>query len=70
VCATHGIFTEKSNENLREVPRMIVTDTVPPVKLNREFWKNKLHICKTNQIFAEAIRRTHYEGGSISELLD
>lgn len=70
VCATHGIFTEKSNDNLKEVPRLIVTDTVPPVKLNKDLWKHKLHICKTTSIFAEAIRRTHYEGGSISELLD
>jgi ribose-phosphate pyrophosphokinase len=70
VCATHGIFTDKSNENLKDIPRLIVTDTVPPFRLIREQWKNKLYICKTTQLFAEAIRRTHYEGGSISELLD
>ena len=70
VCATHGIFTEKANENLKCVERLVVTDTVPPIKLDKEFWKNRLHICRTTQIFAEAIRRTHYEGGSISELLE
>jgi ribose-phosphate pyrophosphokinase len=70
VCATHGVFTEKANENLKCVERLVVTDTVPPVKLEKEVWKSKLHICRTTQIFAEAIRRTHYEGGSISELLD
>ena len=70
VCATHGIFTDKSNDNLKEVPRLVITDTVPPFRLTKDLWKNKLHICKTTQLFAEAIRRTHYEGGSISELLD
>jgi len=70
VCATHGVFTEKSNENLKDVPRLIVTDTVPPLKLIKDQWRGRLHVCKTVSLFAEAIRRTHYEGGSISELLD
>lgn len=70
VCATHGIFTDKANENLKEIKRLVVTDTVVPIKLAKEEWKNRLHICRTTQLFAEAIRRTHYEGGSISELLE
>ncbi len=70
VCATHGIFTEKANENLKCVERLVVTDTIPPIKLARDEWKNRLFICETTQLFAEAIRRTHYEGGSISELLE
>lgn len=70
VCATHGIFTEKANENLKSVDRLVVTDTVLPINLNKEEWKNRLFICRTTQLFAEAIKRTHYEGGSISELLE
>ena len=70
VCATHGIFTDKANENLKEIERLVVTDTVLPIKLVKEDWKNKLFICRTTQLFAEAIKRTHYEGGSISELLE
>ena len=70
VCATHGIFTDKANDNLKEIERLVVTDTVLPIKLVKEDWKNKLFICRTTQLFAEAIKRTHYEGGSISELLE
>lgn len=70
VCATHGIFTERANENLKDVERLVVTDSVNPVNLLKDEWRNRLFICKTTQMFAEAIKRTHYEGGSISELLD
>ncbi len=70
VCASHGIFTEKSNFNLSKLERLVITDSIPPVRLDLDQWKNKLFICKTSPLFAEAIRRTHYEGGSISELLE
>lgn len=70
VCATHGILSEKSVENLRDVDKIIITDTIQTPKNIKDELKNKLFICKTTQLFAEAIKRTHYEGGSITELLD
>lgn len=70
VCATHGILNEKSLENLSDISKIIITDTIPPSKIVKEELKNKLFICKTTQLFAEAIKRTHYEGGSITELLE
>lgn len=75
VCATHGLFTPGSDgttasETLKNIPRLIVTDTVPPFRLPPSEWEGRLHICRTTDVFAEAIRRTHYEGGSISELLE
>lgn len=70
VCASHGIFTDKSNYNLSKIENLIITDSIPPIKLDKSQWKDKLFICRTSPLFAEAIRRTHYEGGSISELLE
>ena len=70
VCASHGIFTEKSNYNLENIKKLVITDSIPPVKLDNSKWRDRLFVCRTSPLFAEAIRRTHYEGGSISELLE
>lgn len=71
VCATHGQFTGKANERLlNRVKRLVVTDTLPPhLRLNKDKWEGKLHVCRVADVFAEAIRTTHF-GGSISELLE
>jgi ribose-phosphate pyrophosphokinase len=70
VCATHGILSEKSVSNLIDIDKIILTDTIQIPRNIKEELKNKLFICNTTQLFAEAIKRTHYEGGSITELLD
>lgn len=70
VCATHGILSEKSVDNLKDINKIIITDTIQIPKNIKDELKNKLFICRTTQLFAEAIKRTHYEGGSITELLD
>lgn len=64
VCATHGVFTENSENNLKDIDNVIITDTVK----NKNKFKN-LHIVSTAKLFASAILRTH-RGGSISELLE
>lgn len=66
-CATHGLFVGRVNENLSSLDNIIVCDTIKP-KLNDENMK-KLHIISSTRMFAQAIRRTHEEGGSISDLL-
>ena len=67
-CATHGLFTGKAKENLAGVERLIVADTLP---LNRfgDMNMNNIHIVPTARLIAQAIKRTHEEGGSISDLL-
>jgi ribose-phosphate pyrophosphokinase len=66
-CATHGIFVGDANKNLENVPRLVVSDTIPPFRLNENI-KSNLYTIETSKIFAQAIRRTH-EHGSISELI-
>jgi len=67
-CATHGLFVGKVNENLSSIDAIVVTDTIKPCRLNEAIMK-KLHIIPTTRMFGQAIRRTHEEGGSISDLL-
>lgn len=69
VCATHGLFTGKASENLAKVKRLIISDTIPPWRLKLDEWKDRLHIVPTDRLIAKAIRRTHEEGGSLSDLL-
>lgn len=67
-CATHGLFVGRVNENLSSIDSIIVCDTIKPIKLAPEIM-SKLHIISTTRMFGQAIRRTHEEGGSISDLL-
>lgn len=66
--ATHGLFVGRVNENLSSIDNIIVCDTIKTKQLNEGNMK-KLHIISTSRMFAQAIRRTHEEGGSISDLL-
>jgi ribose-phosphate pyrophosphokinase len=68
-CASHGIFVGKPNETLANIPRLIVTDTIRSFRLDPEQWKDRLFVIPTTMMFAQAIRRTNEEGGSISDLL-
>ncbi|QDT63993.1 ribose-phosphate diphosphokinase [Calycomorphotria hydatis] len=70
VCATHGLFVGNGVEkNLEEVPRLVITDTIRPFRLKSSKWEERLFVIPTSMMFAQAIRRTHEEGGSISDLL-
>lgn len=69
--ATHGLFTGDAWQLLSgaELDRIIVTDSVPPFRLNRQLISKKLAIVSAAPLFAEAIRRIH-AGGSLLELLE
>lgn len=69
VCATHGLFVGAARKNLENIPRLVVTDTIRPFRLDALEWDERLYVIPTTRIFAQAIRRTHEEGGSISDLL-
>ena len=68
-CATHGLFVGDVEANLEHVPRVVVTDTIRPFRLDGTAVAARLHVIPTARMFAQALRRTHEEGGSISDLL-
>jgi ribose-phosphate pyrophosphokinase len=69
--ATHGLFTGQANRLLEDpgLERVVVTDTVPPFRLDPQIAGGKLVVLGTATLFAEAIARIH-GGGSIVDLLD
>lgn len=69
-CATHGLFVGKAAENLARVPRIVITDTIRPFRLETTPAADRLHVIPTAKMFGSALRRTHEEGGSISDLLE
>ena len=69
--ATHGLFTGKPDETLKEeaLRQIITTNTIPPFRLEQTKIKDKVTVLNAAPLFAEAIKRI-YEGGSIVELLE
>ncbi|MGZ3158103.1 MAG: ribose-phosphate diphosphokinase [Burkholderiaceae bacterium] len=69
--ATHGLFTGDANAVLVDpvLERIVVTDSVPPFRVNEDAVKAKLTVLSTTTLFAEAIHRLHV-GGSVVELLE
>lgn len=68
--ATHGIFTGDPDKTLQEesLQQIIVTNTIPPFRLQHTHVKEKVKVLNAAPLFAEAIKRIN-EGGSITELL-
>lgn len=68
--ASHGVFADAANAVLgaSEVERIVVTDTIPPLRVTDPRLKSKLTQVSAAGLFAEAVRRLH-AGGSIVELL-
>ena len=68
--ASHGVFAEAANTVLAasEVERIIVTDTIPPLRVTAPGLQSRLVQVSTAGLFAGAIRRLHSDG-SIAELL-
>ena len=68
--ASHGVFAGAANTILPQsaVEQIVVTDSVPPVRVTDAGLRAKLAQVGTADLFAEAIRRLH-TGGSIVELL-
>jgi ribose-phosphate pyrophosphokinase len=67
---THGLFVEQANRIFAgsALEKMIITDTIPPIRLSEGIIKNKLQIVDSAALFANAIRSIHL-GESIAELL-
>ena len=54
--ASHGVFTQKANEALRSdaLERVIVTDTIPPIRLESDLVRDKLVVLDAAALFADA----------------
>src|SRR5918994_3785990 len=65
--AAHGLFTGHAGEALTNasLTGTIITDTVPPFRLDQKTIGERLEIVSAAPLFAEAVRRLH-EGGSIT----
>ena len=67
--ATHGVFVGAANDVIADpaIEHVIVTDTVPPFRLNPDLVKRKVTVLSTAPLIADAIRCMH-EGRSMVEL--
>ncbi len=68
-CVTHGLFTEEAGPRLRDAgfEAFLVTDSVPPRRLDPAFREHRLTIVPLAPLLAAAIWRLH-QGGSLTEL--
>jgi ribose-phosphate pyrophosphokinase len=68
--ASHGVFGGNANETLSNpaLERIVVTNTIPPFRLNPNLIRKKLTVLDVAPLFGETIRRMH-SGESIVDLL-
>jgi ribose-phosphate pyrophosphokinase len=69
--ATHGVFSDKASQVLSNsaFEKIVITDTIPPFRLDPDFARTKVTIVDAARLFAEAIERIHSDG-SIVDLLE
>lgn len=69
--ASHGVFVGAANEVMANeaLDMVIVTNTIPPFRLNSEAARSKLEVLDATPLFAAAITHIH-TGGSIVALLE
>lgn len=69
--ASHGLFVGDANTVLAHpaLEKVVVTDTIPPFRLNPDVIASKLVVLDAAALFAEGIRRIH-TGGSLVDLLE
>ena len=69
--ATHGVFTSGANDVLGDptFEKVVITDTIPPLRLRQSIIDSRLLILDSAALFAEAIKRIH-TGGSLIELAE
>lgn len=69
--ASHGVFVGAASHVLADqlLEKIVITDTIPPFRLDSILVKDKVVILDTTVLFAEAIKRIH-SNGSIVELLE
>lgn len=70
IIATHGLFVGNTTDNLKNVPHIIVSDSIPLFRsqIVPDLLK-RIQVVKTEELFATAIRRNH-DHDSISELFE
>jgi ribose-phosphate pyrophosphokinase len=68
--ATHGLFVGAAGRMVADpgLERLVITDSIPPFRLDPALVRAKVTVLDTAPLFAEAIRRIH-TGGSLTELL-
>ncbi len=69
--ASHGVFVGEANKAVADhaFEKVIVTDTIPPFRLDTKIVHEQLVVLNAAILFAEAIKRIH-AGGSLVELLE
>jgi ribose-phosphate pyrophosphokinase len=69
--ATHGLFVEGAGNVIADdaLEQVVITDSVPPFRLDAATVGDKLVVLDSAPLFAEAIRRID-EGGSLAALLE
>ncbi len=67
----HGLFVGDAGEAVKDpnIEKIIITDTVPPFRLQKGVIEQHIEIVSAAPLVGEAIRRLH-QGGSITELLE
>lgn len=68
--ASHGVFVTGANKLLEaeELEKVIMTDTIPPFRLEQELIDKKLVIVPATELFAEAIKCLHTKGSIVNLL--
>lgn len=69
--ATHGLFVKNASEVIANpaLAKVVVTNSVPPFRLDKALLKDKVNVVDAAPLFAEAIRRIH-TGGDLEEFLE
>jgi len=62
--AAHGVFVGRASEVLGadELDQVLVTDTIPPLRLDPALLERKVRVLPAAGLFAEAVRRLHAGG--------
>jgi ribose-phosphate pyrophosphokinase len=68
--ASHGLFVGNANQVVADpaLDKIVVTNTIPPLRLDRPVVEQKLVVLDAASLFAKAIHGIH-EGGSLVDLL-
>jgi ribose-phosphate pyrophosphokinase len=69
--ASHGVFVGAANAVIADpsLEKTVITDTIPPFRLDPAVAQSRLTVLDTSALFGEAIKRIH-TGGSIVDLLE
>lgn len=69
--ASHGIFVDGAKHLLNDpaIEQVVITDTIPPFRVDAQTVRSRLFVIDTAPLFAAAIRAIH-EGGSLVDLLE